>query len=60
MNEPFEGVWLPRDIRGFGAVKTAYGDLEVEFTSEFYGYGKSETSTKYRFAPRDPERKRNR
>ena len=55
MTQPFGDVWLPRDINGHGAVTTAYGNLAVRVKSEFYGYGQSNTSTKYRFSPRGDE-----
>ena len=58
MHEPFEGVWLARDIEGRARVTTANGDLGVDFASRFSNCVKAQTTTKYRFPPRGNSRKK--
>jgi hypothetical protein len=56
MHEPFEGVWLTRDIEGHAKVTTAGGGLELRYLSHFYDYGRTKTGVKYRFPPRGNEK----
>jgi hypothetical protein len=52
MHKPFEDVWLPRDIEGYGKVTTAAGSISVRYTTTFYDYAKAETGATYRFPAR--------
>ena len=52
MHRPFEDVWLPRDIKGFGKVSTAAGSVSVQYATEFYEYAKAETGATYKFPAR--------
>jgi hypothetical protein len=56
MHQPFEGVWLTRDIEGHAKVTTAGGSLELRYLSHFYDYGRTKTGVKYRFPPRGNEK----
>jgi hypothetical protein len=57
MHEPFEGVWLARDIEAFGRVTTAAGDLSIRYQSNFYDCVRAQVGTTYRFPPRGSEPK---
>jgi len=52
MHKPFEDVWLPRDIKGYGKISTAAGNVSVRYTTTFYEYAKAETGATYRFPAR--------
>lgn len=52
MHKPFEDVWLPREIDGYGKITTAAGGLSIRYTTEFYDYAKAETSATFRFPAR--------
>jgi hypothetical protein len=52
MHKPFEDVWLPRDITGYGKITTAAGSVSVRYTTTFYDYAKAETSATFRFPAR--------
>lgn len=58
MHKPFEDVWLPRDISGYGKVTTAAGSISVRYTTEFYEYAKAETGATYRFPARGLNQRR--
>lgn len=52
MHKPFENVWLPRDIDGYGKITTAAGNLTLRYTSTFYEYVKALTGATYKFPAR--------
>ena len=52
MHNPFEGIWLTRDIKAYGRVTTAGGGVAVRYSSTFFDYTKAETGATYRFPPR--------
>ena len=52
MHNPFEDVWLTRDIEAYGRVTTAGGGVVVRYSSTFFDYTKAETGATYRFPPR--------
>lgn len=52
MHNPFEDVWLPRDINAYGKITTAAGGLSIRYTTTFYDYAKAETGATYRFPAR--------
>ncbi len=52
MHKPFEDVWLPRDINGYGKITTAAGGLSLRYTTAFYDYAKAETGATFRFPAR--------
>jgi hypothetical protein len=55
MHQPFDDIWLVRDISAYGSVTTAAGSLAVRYTKEFYNYAIAETQVRYRFGPRGAE-----
>ncbi len=55
MHQPFDDIWLVRDISAYGTVTTAGGSLAVRYAKEFYDYAIAETKVKYRFSPRGTE-----
>jgi hypothetical protein len=57
MHQPFGDIWLPRDIKAYGKVTTAAGDLAVRYTMDFHDYAIAETRARYRFPPRGVEKK---
>ena len=52
MHRPIENIWLARDIRAYGRITLAGGDLAIRYKSIFYDYVKSETRATVRFPPR--------
>lgn len=60
MHKPFEDVWLPRDIDGYGKINTAAGGLSLRYSSTFYDYAKAETGATYRFPARGQNETRER
>jgi len=55
LHQPFDDIWLVRDISAYGSVTTAGGRLAVRYTKEFYDYALTEIKVKYRFPPRGTE-----
>jgi hypothetical protein len=46
MGQPFDGVWLPRNIRIHAGVTLAAGSFEVTYGREFSKYRKADVSTR--------------
>ena len=46
MGQPFEGVWLPRNLAVHGGVTLAIGPLEIAYRREFSNYRKADVTTK--------------
>ena len=46
MGQPFEGVWLPRNLAVHGGVTLALGSLEIAYRREFSNYRKADVTTK--------------
>ena len=57
MHKALDAVWLPREIQFAGKIKTAGGDLSIDYLSTFYDYTKAETGATFRFPPRVPSSK---
>lgn len=54
MGQPFEGVWLPRDLRVHGSVALANGSYEADYRRTFKDYRLAEVSTRITI-PKDPD-----
>ncbi len=48
MSQPFDGVWLPREITMQGGVTSAYGSLQVAYTRGFSNYQEAEVGARIR------------
>ncbi|HEY7287154.1 MAG TPA: hypothetical protein VH497_17010 [Vicinamibacterales bacterium] len=46
MGQPFEGVWLPRNLAVHGGVTLASGPLEISYRREFSNYRLADVKTK--------------
>lgn len=52
MEQPFPGVWLPRNLAIDGSVTTAPGSFSVNYRREFSNYRKADVSTRIRIPKR--------
>jgi hypothetical protein len=48
MGQPFAGVWLPREIRGRGAVTLANGTYEVRYRTSYHDYREADVKVRIR------------
>jgi hypothetical protein len=48
MEQPFPGVWLPRNLAVDGSVTTAPGTFSVAYRRDFSNYRKADVSTRIR------------
>jgi hypothetical protein len=46
MGQPFEGVWLPKNLRVHGGITLASGSFEFSYSREFSNYRKADVTTK--------------
>ena len=55
MSQPFDGVWLPREITMRGRVLSAYGSLQMAYIRTFSNYREAEVGARIRSygSPRD-------
>ena len=53
MEQPFDGVWLPRDILIHAGLTMAVGSVELSYRREFSHYRKAEVSTRIK-VPKGP------
>ncbi len=47
MDKPYGDVWLPKTIKAWGSVSTAYGDLTLKYSREFFDYKKTDVKVKF-------------
>jgi hypothetical protein len=48
MGQPFQGVWLPKDINIHAGLTAAIGSLEFQYQREFSNYRKADVTSKIR------------
>jgi hypothetical protein len=47
MDKPYGDVWLPKTIQAWGSVSTAYGDLSLRYSREFFDYKRTDVKVKF-------------
>jgi hypothetical protein len=48
MGQPFEGVWLPRNVNIHAGLTFALGSMELQYHREFSNYRKADVTSKVR------------
>jgi hypothetical protein len=58
MHQPFEEIWLPLSIRGYGQASTANGSLAVHYSREFSDYQKTDVKVRFWYEKPDQGKQR--